>query len=270
MRVMTAPSPLALMGFSDPDAPPPVSRMACMLHSLCTQLVELVPELERGFVNTPLGGPRKYSAYTVDATFSELHMDIVLILANLVSMVPERVLDKLTPLFWRVASKHFLAHPHNNVYHARFFRIFTGILTSSYYQDETLGALLGGSGGFLDAMIEHYVSGGKTSARGFIVTMLNVLRLKADSQPADAPLPSLLATSDAYCEFLPTLESVTRAYTLRAFPDIARVAPHVYPGISPSTVTYTADGHEQPGTIPTVLKMDRAKPHPQRAHLRKR
>ena len=282
MRVMTAPpSMMALMGMENGmDAPPPVSRMACMLHSLCTQLVAHVPELERGFVTTPLGPPRRHTAYTVPATFSELHMDLIQILADLVSTVPELVLDKFTPAFWRTSGFHFLTHPHNNMYHLRFFKLLSGTLSSSYYVEETLEALLtapivlepaGPDGAaakerlFLDALIWHYLNQRNSAARGFIILILNMIRLFADAQPADAFLPQLLAASKPYLSFLPQLLDTTKLYTHRAFPSIARVAPHVYPGVSPSTVTYTSDGIDLGSSFASILKLGKATPHPERA-----
>jgi hypothetical protein len=82
-------------------------------------------------------------------------------------------------------------------------------------------------------MVEHYKTDKSTGARGYIVLILNVLRLTAETQDANDYIAQLLYSSQEWRSLWPTIkdETVRQVCWRSSFPESykARPTPHVAP-----------------------------------------
>ena len=154
------------------------------------------------------------------------------LLCTMAERDPTSLLGTLTPALWSVLTTWFLEYRHNNLYHVLFTNLWTAAIMSNHPTLPVRGALVHRSGdrsrvadrgacvcvrlqsflpasGAVPSFIEHYRSGPNSSAKGTIVKMLNVLRLKVDSLPPTEWLRQYLRSLDVWTKFVPDLRVST-------------------------------------------------------------
>jgi hypothetical protein len=158
---------------------------------------------------------KHYPGHTVVEPFSLHRLTIVQILGLLVSHSPEETLAQFPPELWNRLSVWFLLFPHNNLYQNAFHSIFYAALRANHIP--SLELLLRKSK-FVHLIIDHYQNGGpNSSAKGFIIKILNELRLQKDIQENTDWLWQFLVSHETWKSFLPKLIDITLTQIVKHF-----------------------------------------------------
>jgi hypothetical protein len=160
--------------------------------------------------------PRQYSAYLVKRPLGMLRLLMVDVVVDLLTNDPA-LLDEVPPFAWRVLSTWFLEHSHNSLYQGLFMRAVRQAIMVNH---ETSLRILFSKYKFLTKMLAHYESPELSDARGFILLLLNTMRLKADLLEPSSYLRHFLTSHDLWRQFVPTLRAHTLIQT-RKFADMA-------------------------------------------------
>jgi len=127
--------------------------------------------------------------------------------------------DKLAALYqlvpWRILVNWFFEYPQNNAFHALFYKLVDVVLKTKI--PATLKTVLGKSG-LVGRLIEAYGDVKRVEQRGFIILLLNAIRLAADKDDQDATslhyVRSVLTGAPGWEEFEKELRSVTEGQIL--------------------------------------------------------
>ncbi|KAI8341465.1 hypothetical protein BC941DRAFT_510669 [Chlamydoabsidia padenii] len=118
------------------------------------------------------------------------------------------LLDTIPTAFWRIVVNSFFEKSSSSIYHTLFFRIFCLALG---LRNERLTVALVQRQKLVTRLINAYEDKKKQSdTRGFILLMLNYIRLSADADPTGT-LHRLISDHPRYLKFLPTLRTDTLA-----------------------------------------------------------
>lgn len=143
----------------------------------------------------------RYSGYSVRAPFGSARLAAVRLIVTMIDRDAKSMLAALTPDVWKVLTAWFLEYRHNNLFHTAYTKIWVAAVMSSH---PSLQVCLPASTA-ISSFIEHYRSGPNSSAKGTILKMLNVLRLKVDSLPPTEWLRQHVRHHDGWQKFLPEL-----------------------------------------------------------------
>ncbi|RCH79397.1 hypothetical protein CU098_001728 [Rhizopus stolonifer] len=138
-------------------------------------------------------------------------MDLLDIIYQTLYNANEKVemLASIPSAFWKILTNSFFEKSTSNIYHTLFYRIVCLALAINH--EPTLLVLVRKQS-LITRMVDAYQSKQKTDNRGFILLILNQLRLMADARHS-ALINRTMAEHPRYQEFLPTLRKDTLAQT---------------------------------------------------------
>lgn len=138
-------------------------------------------------------------------------------------------LGSIPSIFWRALVDWIFEFKFNNAYHNVFFKIFQ---KSVKFDDKpTLKNLLSKTR-IIPRMIQHY-NEEKTGLKGYIVLVLNVIRLTAGYQDPNDYIPQLLTSLQEWKDFISILEEETMRQLSPGF----KVDSNIYSSPAPTSVS---------------------------------
>lgn len=225
-RRMLQPSPF------EPLLPPPPNRMTCMLHHVVMALRKHVPALVSAFCTLPESAELRMGKYVVTHRLQPAHLDYMRLFVDLAETIPELVLPSLSAALWQRTFALCTAHAHSNILHDLVRRLFYAVLGCDAQRDDALRLMLVDAR-LIDVLADHYmgdVAAGRASGFiGHVILFANLLRLRAEVEPAGAFLPSFLDGSAKWQAFVPVLRDVTQLQASWPYTHTPRLAP-MYPG----------------------------------------
>ena len=183
------------------------------------------------------------SGYTVTTPFSSSRLSLLRLLARICSMSSSSLLDLPLPV-WSVLTSWFFLYPHNAFFLSEFRSLFLSLLRCScgkeiitigtdaalkeggeevrkQYED-VLKQVIGDEVGLLEKMCKQYKitknSSQTTSANSFILEITTHLRLTSSLLPSNFFLPTYLASSSTWKDFLPLLTAESIKQSAEKFP----------------------------------------------------
>jgi hypothetical protein len=162
-----------------------------------SDLAELLVTYNRDKVPVPVA----FSSYVVQRPFGLFRFLLMEILTDIVTSVTD-VVNTFSPNVWKVLCNWFFEYSNNNMYHCLFYKIFEVIVHHNY--SSALKVILTQCK-FLARLTEFFEKYPKASSRGFVLNLLNILRLAGDLQPIDGYLHHHLNSHIPYQNILPNL-----------------------------------------------------------------
>jgi hypothetical protein len=104
-------------------------------------------------------------------------------------------------MIWQGLCQMFFCYPENNLYQAQFYRLLLGVLKANH--EATLKVVIQKSK-LVSLMIKAYTKGPK-SHHGFILRLLNAIRLRSHSLSPKSFLRHFLDSHDGWKDFLPQI-----------------------------------------------------------------
>ncbi|KAI7883207.1 hypothetical protein K492DRAFT_205611, partial [Lichtheimia hyalospora FSU 10163] len=197
------------------------------LYSICHRVRELLTDHISTLCNIILQDYDSLPSHS----FSVSHMAILDIIYSTLSDASdqETVLDAVPDAFWKMYIDLFFEKTTSSIYHTMFYKIFYLLLSINY--EPILSTILQ-EHDLITRMIQSYDKGKAPESRGFVLLMLNHLRLKSDADDSGL-VHRIMSSHQQYKEFLPTLRSDTLAQTETKYAwkldTCARPAPHLGP-----------------------------------------
>ncbi|KAI8067561.1 regulator of Vps4 activity in the MVB pathway-domain-containing protein [Gongronella butleri] len=135
-------------------------------------------------------------------------MDLLDTIYALLGIAPTSLIDKIPTQFWRIVVNSFFEKKTSTIYHTMFFRL---IYLAVSLQHDPLIVVLIRRQKLITRMIDLYEDKMEaTDVRGFILLILNYLRLMTDAEKTGV-LHRIVSSHPRFVEFLPTLRSETMA-----------------------------------------------------------
>ncbi|KAG1101019.1 hypothetical protein G6F42_017570 [Rhizopus arrhizus] len=169
-------------------------------------LVKHIPDFCSLFVND------RQSINTKIAPLTTSDMDLLDIIYQTLYNANEKtqMLASTPTAFWKILVNSFFEKSSSNIYHTLFYRIVCLTLAINY--EPTLIVLVRKQS-LITRLIDEYQDKKRiTETRGFILLILNQLRLMADARHSDL-ISRIISVHPRYQEFLPTLRKDTLAQT---------------------------------------------------------
>jgi hypothetical protein len=132
----------------------------------------------------------RLSAYEVEKPFTSVRLALIEMLNEFVHCQGE-TLDLIPESTWASLCNWFFRYRFNNLYLVRFANLFEMALLENHVR--SIKVVLS-QNKFLSQMIKHFQEIGKTDARGCILELCNLMRLKAESLPPRSYLRSFLVS----------------------------------------------------------------------------
>ncbi|KAF7731658.1 hypothetical protein EC973_008828 [Apophysomyces ossiformis] len=158
------------------------------------------------------------------------------------------MLTSTTPAFWKILVNSFFEKSASSIYHTLFYRIFCLLL--NIHHEPTLVILIRKQK-LLTRMIEVYRSPSQTDTRGFILLILNHLRLTADAHH-NTLVHRIITSHPKFQEFLPTLRADTIAQIEPANHWKLDTCPRPPPHIGPSPPIRSVPFSPYAATLPLM------------------
>ncbi|CAO3592213.1 unnamed protein product [Absidia cylindrospora] len=151
---------------------------------------------------------QSHSSKQIPLTVYDLDLlDIIYLTLPNIRDKPE-LIDAIPNAFWRIVVNSFFEKSTSSIYHTLFYRIFCLVIG---LQHDPLTLILIRRQKLLTRMIDVYEDKTlQSDTRGYILLMLNYLRLMGDTAPTGT-IRRIISDHPRYCEFLPTLRSDTIA-----------------------------------------------------------
>lgn len=160
-------------------------------------------------------GKLRLSAYDVEKPFTSVRLALIELLNEFVHC-QTATLDMIPTETWQALCNWFFRYRFNNLYLVRFANLLEMAILENHVR--TLRTVLSRMK-FLTGMIKHFEEIEKTDARGCIVELCNMLRLKAESLPPQSFLRSFLVGHGPWrTSFLSTLKTESLLHAKKMFP----------------------------------------------------
>ncbi|KAI9907774.1 hypothetical protein PsorP6_003846 [Peronosclerospora sorghi] len=149
----------------------------------------------------------RHTAYIVKVPFTELRLNMVETLVEVIAHNPRLMSEHFDVNVWRVLVAWFFEYSHNNLYHAAFYQlVFIALRTDNQQALQVLVKKLK----LVTLLVDHYrADGDSTSNKGFILQICNAIRLQAASQSPDAFLRNFLQSHTKWRGFEQELREQT-------------------------------------------------------------
>ncbi|KAI7868965.1 hypothetical protein BDF14DRAFT_1789889 [Spinellus fusiger] len=162
---------------------------------------------------------------------------------------PTSALDTITPAFWKILVNSFIEKSSSTIYHTFFFRFFHRVLSIGH--EPALEQLIRKQR-LVRRLIDVYEDKSRpTDNRGFILLILNCLRLTSDADYTSM-IHRSLSSHPRYIEFLPTLRSQTLLQTQAKIAWTLASSPRPPPYIGPSPPIRSAPFSPYATTLPLM------------------
>ncbi|CEP06908.1 hypothetical protein [Parasitella parasitica] len=208
-------------------------------------LVKHIPEFCSLFVND------RQSINTKIAPLTTSDLDLLDIIYQTLYNANEKtqMLASTPPAFWKILVNSFFEKASSNIYHTLFYRIVCLTLAINY--EPTLIVLVRKQS-LITRMIDAYQDRSKiTETRGFILLILNQLRLMADAHHSDL-ISRIIAVHPRYQEFLPTLRKDTLAQTETIYTWKLEACPRPPAHLGPTPPIQSVHFSPYNGTLPLM------------------
>ncbi|CDH51778.1 hypothetical protein RO3G_10973 [Lichtheimia corymbifera JMRC:FSU:9682] len=197
------------------------------LYSICHRVRELLTDHIPALCNIILEDYDSQPSHPLTLS----HMAILDIIYSTLSDASDKesTLDSVPDAFWKLYIDLFFEKTTSSIYHTMFYKIFYLLLSTNY--EPILSTILQ-EHDLITRMIQSYSKDKASESRGFVLLILNHLRLKSDADPSGM-VHGIMTSHEQYKEFLPTLRSDTLAQTETKYAwkldTCARPAPHLGP-----------------------------------------
>ncbi|KAI1306467.1 hypothetical protein EDD11_004737 [Mortierella claussenii] len=150
-------------------------------HAFGKHLASHIPDLCRAFIGSKKNGEQvSLSGFTVPSSFTVARLwllDSVYHCLNDVKDEPS-LLESIPEVFWTTLVDSFFQFRFNNAFHVQFYKLFRVVL---YSEQATVFDRFFVRTNFVSRLIEHYGTAAQpTGSRGYIILILNCIRLSAD------------------------------------------------------------------------------------------
>ncbi|KXS21309.1 hypothetical protein M427DRAFT_316110 [Gonapodya prolifera JEL478] len=225
-----------------------------VLKALGARLPDLCNALQLSNFKGEVEGSIALPAYHVKKPFTYLRMQVLEILHEIVRDLAQRIVeaktrgaegdkeseaqvpDPFTSLPWKVLVNWFFEYKHNSQYLSLFYKLFHLLLhhpTSSPSQPHPSLRSVLTKCKLLPRVVEHFNDRAFAELRGYMILVLNEVRLGAEREPKDGYLRSVLGSLQGWEKVAEQLRAATQkqvapVYTFK-IPQIPRPAPWVGP-----------------------------------------
>ncbi|KAF9366835.1 hypothetical protein BGX34_003935 [Mortierella sp. NVP85] len=159
-------------------AEPHMERIA---NEFGKHLARYIPDLCRIFIGSKASGEQiSLPGYTVSSSFTVTRLWLLDSLYHCLNDVKDdpALLDSIPESFWSTLVDSFIDFRFNNAFHVQFYKLFRVVL---YSEQAPVYDRLFTKTNFVTRLIEHYrTSDQPTGSRGYIILILNCIRLSAE------------------------------------------------------------------------------------------
>lgn len=150
-------------------------------------LARHIPDLCRIFIGSKANGEQiSLPGYTVSSSFTVVRLWLLDSIYHCLNDVKDdlSLLDSIPESFWSTLVDSFVHFRFNNAFHVQFYKLFRAVL---YSEQAAVYDRFFVNTNFVTRLIEHYKRADQpTGSRGYIILILNCIRLSADVEAQKA------------------------------------------------------------------------------------